>query len=104
MRRFETMETCLALRDKDLESAKAKTWKSGDPTDDEQIETDESDVTSSRSNGRMRCFSEPERGLKGRETEVAELQKDGRQTGYLHTHPATQERIRAAEAAAEKSP
>ena len=102
MRRFEAMETCLALRDKDLETGKNKTWKIGDPTDDEQIEVDEPDGSSSTSSGRARCLSEPEQRLTGREADVAKLQNDRGPTGYLHTHPVTQERIRAAEAATGK--
>ena len=46
------------------------------------------------------CLENPERALVGREKDIAELRKEVRETGYMHTHPVTQERIRAAEAAA----
>lgn len=90
MRRFRAMEICMILRNKDLETAKSKTWKIGDRIDDEHIELNETDVSSSGSNGRSRCFSEPEQRLKGRDADVAELRKGDHQTRYLHTHPVTQ--------------
>lgn len=46
------------------------------------------------------CIDEPEQYVAGREKEIVELGKNDRETGYMHTHPVTQERIRAAEAAA----
>ena len=106
MRRFETMELCMQLRQKLREDLKTKTWRMGDPTDDdEQFESADASGKDGAGENKLtskplRCLSAPEEELKGREKEIAELRKEDRETGYMHTHPVTQERIRAAEAAA----
>ena len=106
MRRFEAMELCMELRQKLREDLKTKTWRMGDPTDDEE-QSESADASSKDGAGEnkstskpMRCLSAPEEELKGREKEISELRKEDRETGYMHTHPVTAERIRAAEAAA----
>ena len=106
MRRFEAMELCMQLRQKLREDLKTKTWRMGDPTDDDE-QSESADASSKDSAGDnkstskpLRCLSAPEEELKGREKDIAELRKEVRETGYMHTHPVTQERIRAAEAAA----
>ena len=108
MRRFDTMETCLALRAKDRDDTKNKSNDEEDSTDEESTSGTESapipKAQSPRVDEKRTCFSDPNSVLKGRDADVAALQKDRGSTGYLHTHPVTQERIRAAEAAAEKSP
>jgi hypothetical protein len=58
------------------------------------------DSAADSKDGKARCFTEPEKYLYGREAEVERLKREDRETGYMHTHPVTQERIRAAEAAA----
>jgi len=106
MRRFEAMELCMELRQKLREDLKTKIWRMGDPTDDDE-QPESADASSKDGAGDnqstskpMRCLSAPEEELKGREKEIADLRKKDRETGYMHTHPVTQERIRAAEAAA----
>ncbi len=104
MRRFESMELCMALRQKLREDLKSKTWRMGDPTDDEE-QTDDDAAEREAQGGTastskpLPCYTDPESAIKGREREIAELRKEDRETGYMHTHPVTQERIRAAEAA-----
>ena len=96
----------MELRQKLREDLKTKTWRMGDPTDDEE-QSESADASSKDGAGDnkstskpMRCLSAPEEELKGREKEISELRKEDRDTGYMHTHPVTAERIRAAEAAA----
>ncbi len=90
MRRFEAMELCIALRNKSRDVALAKPGPSVDRRDDRVAREHLADA----------CLDEPERTLEGRESEVDELRRPDRETGYMHTHPVTQERIRAADAAA----
>ena len=91
MRRFEAMELCMELRRNSREEAIKRTEAARDSSNDRE-------TASARTQDI--CADEPEQYIVGREKEIAELRKDDRETGYMHTHPVTQERIRAAEAAA----
>ena len=91
MRRFEAMELCIELRSNAREAAIKRTEAARDTTSDR-------DAASARTQDI--CYDEPEQYIAGREKEIVELRKDSRETGYMHTHPVTQQRIRAAEAAA----
>lgn len=90
MRRFEAMELCMALRQKSRDEA-LKT--AGPGVDRRSEEAAKERIADS-------CFEHPERAFEGRESDVAELRNQERETGYMHTHPITRERIEAAEAAA----
>jgi Zn-dependent protease with chaperone function len=111
MARFEVMEQCMALREKDREAARGE-WKDSQDWPD-AMKDDESDdgppSTMQESKKRRKppstrtsiCYTDPDSYIKGREKEVSELTKDEEHsTGYLHTHPVTRERIDAARAAA----
>lgn len=103
MRRFEAMELCMAMRAKMRERDKNKTWKMGDPTDDDQSDNDEVSKPGDKSTpSKPLCTVDPEGFIKSQEGEGAELPSPQRETGYMHTHPVTRERIAAAEAAASK--
>ena len=103
MRRFEAMELCMALRAKMRERDKNKTWKMGDPTDDDQSDNDEVSKPGDKSTpSKPLCAVDPEGFIKSQEGDGAELPSPQRETGYMHTHPVTRERIAAAEAAASK--
>ena len=91
MRRFEAMELCMEFRSNSREEAIKRTEAARDSSNDRE-------AASARTQDI--CADEPEQYIVGREKEIAELRKDDRETGYMHTHPVTQERIRAAEAAA----
>lgn len=106
MRRFEAMEICMQLRQQRRETSKSKTWRMGDPTEDDDEPADGDD---SRSDNKSEsksttnapgCLTDPDAAIKGHESEITAMRNQDRETGYMHTHPVTQERIRAAEAAA----
>lgn len=106
MRRFEAMELCLQLRQKLRDDLKNGIWRLGDSTDDEE-QTEratgsdpESKAASAVIAKPLPCYNSPESAISGREKEIAELRKADSETGYMHTHPVTRDRIRAAEAAA----
>ncbi len=107
MRRFRVMEDCVGLRSKDAANTKrrsaATTSDAGD--DDEDEPSDDSNQSTSKpaaSKKRSICIDDPESITKGREAEIEKLRTEDNdnETGYMHTHPVTIERIRAAEAAA----
>ena len=107
MRRFEAMELCLELRQKRNEALKTKTWRMGDPIDDDEPADGDDDHSDNKAQAKSAaktpsCLINPEVVLQGHESEIAALQNQDRETGYMHTHPVTQERIRAAEAAANR--
>ena len=91
MRRFEAMELCVELRSNAREAAIKRTDAASDTSNDRKTASDRTQDV---------CADDPEQYIAGRENEIAELRKVDRETGYMHTHPVTQERIRAAEAAA----
>ena len=99
MRRFEAMELCMALRDKQRDAKNNSAWHLGVASDDEPKA---SDGDENLATGRPSCLIDPDSAIKGHESELTELRKEDQETGYMHTHPVTQERIRAAEAAAAK--
>jgi len=101
MRRFDAMELCFALRSKQRERDKAKAWKEGDSTDDDQIDSDDTAKAGDHSTAsKPLCTVDPEGYVNAHRGEVEGLEWEDRETGYLHTHPVTRERITAAEAAA----
>ena len=95
MRRFEAMELCMELRTKVREAA---------------VEEAVRDKRAPRETAKQRaagtdritdvCIDKPDMEIAQPDREITGVRKDDRETGYLHTHPVTQERIRAAEAAA----
>ena len=91
MRRFEAMELCMELRANARDVTISGTETVTDTANDRK-------ATAARAS--EICIDEPEQYVAGREKEIVELGKNDRETGYMHTHPVTQERIRAAEAAA----
>jgi len=90
MRRFEAMELCVALRAKYRDDALKQAGSS----------VDQRDEPAARERNAVACMDNPEKALEGRDNELAELRRQDRETGYMHTHPVTRERIAAAEAAA----
>ena len=90
MRRFEAMEFCLALR----VTAHDEALKQSGPN------VDHRDERAARERITDSCMDRPDKALEGRDGELAELRHTDRETGYMHTHPVTRERIAAAEAAA----
>jgi Zn-dependent protease with chaperone function len=107
MRRFRVMEDCTALRSKDATNAMRKSAGTmTDASDEDEDETSEaSDKPEQRATlnkKRSICIDDPESVTNGREREIEKIRSEDNdnQTGYMHTHPVTQERIRAAEAAA----
>ncbi len=105
MRRFDAMEDCIMLRAKDRSQRGSEAMESQDDEEDEEEENPKKEsgvVAEKKEAPRDSCMSNPEAFTRGREKEIETLRKeDGDQeTGYLHTHPVSQERIRAAEAAA----
>ena len=91
MRRFEAMELCMELRANARDVTISGTETVTDTANDRK-------ATAARAS--EICIEEPEQYVAGREKEIVALGKNDRETGYMHTHPVTQERIRAAEAAA----
>ena len=91
MRRFEAMELCMELRANARDVTISGTETVTDTANDRK-------ATAARAS--EICIDEPEQYVAGREKEIVALGKNDRETGYMHTHPVTQERIRAAEAAA----
>jgi len=95
MRRFEAMELCMELRTKVREAA---------------VEEAVRDKRAPRETAKQRaagtdritdvCIDKPDMEIAQPDREITDLRKEDRETGYMHTHPVTQERIRAAEAAA----
>mgnify|MGYP000929590030 CR=1 FL=1 len=67
-----------------------------------QGSVDRSDEPAARARISDSCTDNPEKALEGRDSELADLRRQDRETGYMHTHPVTRERIAAAEAAASK--
>jgi Zn-dependent protease with chaperone function len=104
MRRFQDMELCVALRAEDRSSDGKRRRKQNNASesddDDGYSAASAEDSAADSKDGKARCFTEPEKYLYGREAAVERLKREDRETGYMHTHPVTQERIRAAEAAA----
>jgi Zn-dependent protease with chaperone function len=105
MRRFDAMEDCMMLRAKDRKSGNSSTIESSDDEESEEEETPKKDggvVAEKKESPRDSCMTNPEVFTRGREKEIETLRAEegDRETGYLHTHPVSQERIRAAEAAA----
>ncbi|TAG79290.1 MAG: hypothetical protein EAZ21_10810 [Betaproteobacteria bacterium] len=118
MRRFHTMEDCFRLRDADRKQSIRPAATNTE--DDEESSDDASDQTGRASESsespaentpatsaakaapRASCMTDPDQVVRGREAEAARLRSEegDRETGYVHTHPVTEERIRAAEAAA----
>jgi Zn-dependent protease with chaperone function len=101
MRRLQLMEDCFELRNEDLTRSREQP-----PTEADDEEADESSnaakTPGSSKSRRDTCVDDPESVTRGREADLAKLrEKSGeRETGYMHTHPINEERIRAAEAAA----
>jgi Zn-dependent protease with chaperone function len=103
MRRFNVMEDCMILRSDDgAKGARRRTSEMSNLNEEEEDETPVAKSKSKPAKKRDVCIDDPESITKGREGDIEKLRReDGdEQTGYLHTHPVTQERIRAAEAAA----
>jgi Zn-dependent protease with chaperone function len=116
MKRFSVMQLCMELREQDKNKAKFKS-KEGEGTTQglpDVLEPDESDDygktppreaadRKKREKHESVCTTAPDEYLKGRDADVATLrhQRHRERTGYMHTHPVVQERIDAAEAAAE---
>jgi Zn-dependent protease with chaperone function len=107
MRRFKVMEDCTALRARDASNSMRKSAATMPDVNDEEADEsiDKSDRTNPKPNvnrKRSICIDDPESVTQGREREIEKLRSEDNdhQTGYMHTHPITQERIRAAEAAA----
>ena len=84
------MELCVALRAKYRDDALKQAGSS----------VDQRDEPAARERNAVACMDNPEKALEGRDNELAELRRQDRETGYMHTHPVTRERIAAAEAAA----
>ena len=99
MRQFEAMELCMALREKRRDAKNDSAWRLGIPSGEEPKT---SDGDENLATDRLPCLTDPVSAIKGRESELADLRKEDRETGYMHTHPVTQERIRAAVTAAGK--
>ena len=95
MRRFEAMELCMELRTKVREAAVEEAVRDKRAT---------SETAKERAAGADRitdvCIDKPDMEIAQPDREITGLRKADRETGYMHTHPVTQERIRAAEAAA----
>jgi Zn-dependent protease with chaperone function len=107
MRRFNTMEDCMALRSKDATRRASSTTEmpaESEDDDEEAADIAASEKTAQKSLPKKRsvCIDDPESVTRGRESEIEKLRQEDNdtETGYMHTHPVTQERIRAAEAAA----
>jgi Zn-dependent protease with chaperone function len=98
MRRLEVMELCVALRQKLLTGKFGRAWGGGG-ADETETQADK-DSREKELQSVPNCSSDPDTAIKGHESEIADLRNEDRETGYMHTHPVTQERIRAAEAAA----
>jgi Zn-dependent protease with chaperone function len=107
MRRFNVMEDCEALRSKDFSNRK-RFEKGETPADTEEADEDsgeemKSDPAAKKTAKKKRdvCIDDPESVTRGREAELEKIRQEDndKETGYMHTHPITQERIRAAEAA-----
>ncbi len=105
MQRLELMELCFALQ--------AKSTPGGaDASTADEFDIDPDTEDRSRSDARKQrnattqarraaCIEGLDQTIAGRETEITQLRKQSREgrTGYMHTHPVTGERIRAAESA-----
>jgi Zn-dependent protease with chaperone function len=110
MARFEVMEKCLRLREQDREDAQEKGTPSSewpdalqDDASDTHVEDKRKTAKSPRKDRAAICYTDPDGYIKGREAEVEALfAGEERKTGYLHTHPVTNERIDAARSAAKK--
>jgi Zn-dependent protease with chaperone function len=103
MRRFNVMEDCMTLRSNDgAKGSRRRATEMSDFNEDEEDEPPIASKTSKPAKKRDVCIDDPESIIKGREQDIQKLRKEEgeEQTGYLHTHPVSQERIRAAEAAA----
>jgi Zn-dependent protease with chaperone function len=103
MRRFNVMEDCMALRASEgLKDNIRRGSEMPDLSEDDDEPPVEKNKTKSAKKRNI-CIDDPDSVIKGREEVIAKLRKEesDEQTGYLHTHPVSQERIRAAEAAAQ---
>jgi Zn-dependent protease with chaperone function len=100
MRRLQLMEDCMALRMSHRE--RNKPYADAEVIDDEEAEEGKQANPSPAKLRRDACIDDPESITRGREAEIAKLREEAgeRETGYMHTHPINEERIRAAEAAA----
>jgi Zn-dependent protease with chaperone function len=92
MRRFEAMELCMAMRAKARDEALKQAGSNVDHREEPAAKERIADS----------CTDNPDKALEGRDSELADLRRQDRETGYMHTHPVTRERIAAAEAAAGK--
>lgn len=102
MQRLEAMHTCLELRAKLLKKNFGSVAKGVDADDNHASGEGLGDTAQAPAPTikKAHCATDPETALHGHEAEVADLEKAEQSTGYLHTHPVTRERIRAAQAAA----
>lgn len=110
MRRFQLMEDCFRLRAGAQKRAGGTTTREDEGDDDATDGSGDEEPSkppapaARKTTARNVCMTDPDQVVRGREAEAARL-RDGegdRETGYVHTHPVTEERIRAAEAAALK--
>jgi Zn-dependent protease with chaperone function len=112
MERFEAMTLCVELKRADREKWEEEFEKPLHRTHDQmpdELRRDEADVdldspknehkNESAAKRKSVCYEDPAKYLVGREADVKKMKLDERKTGYLHTHPATRERIDAARAA-----
>jgi Zn-dependent protease with chaperone function len=115
MERFQAAILCVELKRQDREKWEDESEKTLHRTHSEMppnLERDEADVEihpepkgskdKIAAMKKSQCYEEPEKYLAGREADLKKIRLEERDTGYLHTHPATQERINAARAASEK--
>lgn len=86
------MELCMALRAKARDEALKQAGSNVDHREEPAAKERIADS----------CTDNPDKALEGRDSELADLRRQDRETGYMHTHPVTRERIAAAEAAASK--
>lgn len=121
MRRFETIEDCFRLREADAKKQSSNPL--GKDNEDDEDENDESSEstgaatssadassgsstppTPSGASKSPSCMTDPDLVVAGREAEAKRLREEegDRETGWVHTHPITAERIRAAEEAAKR--
>jgi Zn-dependent protease with chaperone function len=109
MERFQAMILCVELKRADREKWEEEFEKPlhrphADMPD--ELRRDEADVdidspknekkNESAAKRKSQCYEDPDKYLAGREADLKKIRLEERDTGYLHTHPATQERIDAA--------
>jgi Zn-dependent protease with chaperone function len=112
MERFQAMTLCVELKRTDREKWEEEFEKPLHRTHNDmpnELRRDEADVdfdppknekkNESAAKRKSQCYEDPDRYLVGREADLKKIRLEERDTGYLHTHPATQERIDAARGA-----